>query len=126
MRSTLSLSGSASSRPRRRRPSRCPDRKRLELAKSLAMRPRVLMLDEVNAGLNTGEIDSALDLIRRISANGVTIVIIEHLMKVVFSLSHRILVLHQGALISQGKPSEVAEDERVIRAYLGTQVRGSP
>jgi branched-chain amino acid transport system ATP-binding protein len=102
-----------------------PDRKRLELAKSLAMRPRVLMLDEVNAGLNTGEIDSALELIRRISANGVTIVIIEHLMKVVFSLSHRILVLHQGALISQGKPSEVAEDERVIRAYLGTRFADS-
>jgi branched-chain amino acid transport system ATP-binding protein len=98
-----------------------PDRKRLELAKSLAMRPRVLMLDEVNAGLNSGEIDAALALIRRISANGVTILIIEHLMKVVFSLSHRIFVLHQGALISQGKPSEVAEDERVIRAYLGTR-----
>ena len=71
------------------------------------MRPRVLMLDEVNAGLNSGEIDAALDLIRRISASGVTIVIIEHLMKVVLSLSHRILVLHQGALISQGKPGEV-------------------
>ena len=98
-----------------------PDRKRLELAKGLAMRPRVLMLDEVNAGLNSSEIDSALELIRRISANGVTIIIIEHLMKVVFSLSHRIFVLHQGALISQGKPSEVAADERVIRAYLGTR-----
>jgi branched-chain amino acid transport system ATP-binding protein len=98
-----------------------PDRKRLELAKSLAMHPRVLMLDEVNAGLNTGEIDAALDLIRRISARGVTIVIIEHLMKVVFALSHRICVLHQGALISQGKPAEVAKDERVIRAYLGTR-----
>jgi len=98
-----------------------PDRKRLELAKSLAMHPRVLMLDEVNAGLNTGEIDAALDMIRRISARGVTIVIIEHLMKVVFALSHRICVLHQGALISQGKPAEVAKDERVIRAYLGTR-----
>jgi branched-chain amino acid transport system ATP-binding protein len=98
-----------------------PDRKRLELAKSLAMRPRVLMLDEVNAGLNSGEIDAALDLIRRISAGGVTIVLIEHLMKVVFSLSHRILVLHHGALISQGRPDEVAADENVIRAYLGTR-----
>jgi len=98
-----------------------PDRKRLELAKSLAMRPRVLMLDEVNAGLNTGEIDAALDLIRRISARGVTIVLIEHLMQVVLSLSHRVLVLHHGALISQGKPHEVVEDETVIRAYLGTR-----
>jgi branched-chain amino acid transport system ATP-binding protein len=98
-----------------------PDRKRLELAKSLAMKPRVLMLDEVNAGLNSGEIGAALDLIRRISARGVTIVLIEHLMKVVFSLSHRILVLHHGALICQGKPAEVAADENVIRAYLGSR-----
>jgi branched-chain amino acid transport system ATP-binding protein len=98
-----------------------PDRKRLELAKGLAMRPRVLMLDEVNAGLNSGEIDAALDLIRRVSARGVTIIIVEHLMKVIFSLSDRVLVLHQGALISQGKPAEVAEDENVIRAYLGSR-----
>jgi branched-chain amino acid transport system ATP-binding protein len=98
-----------------------PDRKRLELAKSLAMQPRVLLLDEVNAGLNSGEIDAAVDLIRRIAARGVTIVIIEHLMKVVLSLSQRILVMHHGALISQGPPAEVVEDERVIRAYLGTR-----
>jgi branched-chain amino acid transport system ATP-binding protein len=98
-----------------------PDRKRLELAKSIAMNPRVLLLDEVNAGLNSSEIDSALDLIRRISAQGVTILIIEHLMKVVFSLSHRILVLHHGALISEGTPDAVARDERVIQAYLGTR-----
>jgi branched-chain amino acid transport system ATP-binding protein len=98
-----------------------PDRKRLELAKSLAMKPRVLLLDEVNAGLGTGEIDAALDLIRRISAKGITILIIEHLMKVVFSLSHRLLVLHHGALISEGRPDVVARDERVIRAYLGAK-----
>ena len=98
-----------------------PGRKRLELAKSLAMKPKVLLLDEVNAGLNTGEIEHALTLMRAIADRGITILIIEHLMKVVFSLSHRIFVLHQGALISQGKPSEVAEDERVIRAYLGTR-----
>ena len=98
-----------------------PDRKRLELAKSIAMNPRVLLLDEVNAGLNSGEIDAALDLIRRISAQGVTILIIEHLMKVVFSLSHRILVLHHGALISQGTPDAVARDQRVIEAYLGSK-----
>jgi branched-chain amino acid transport system ATP-binding protein len=98
-----------------------PDRKRLELAKSLAMRPRLLMLDEVNAGLNSGEIDAALDLIRSIAASGVTIIVIEHLMKVVLSLSHRVFVLHHGALISHGKPSDVVEDDRVIRAYLGTK-----
>jgi branched-chain amino acid transport system ATP-binding protein len=85
------------------------------------MNPRVMLLDEVNAGLSSGEIDAALDLIRRISSRGITIVIIEHLMKVVFSLSHRILVLHHGALISEGKPDMVASDERVIRAYLGSK-----
>lgn len=98
-----------------------PNRKRLELAKSLAMKPKVLMLDEVNAGLNAGEIDGALDLIRKISASGVTILLIEHLMKVVMSLSQRILVLHHGELISQGAPEAVVADETVIEAYLGAK-----
>ena len=96
-----------------------PDRKRLELAKSLAMGPRVLLLDEVNAGLNTGEIGAALDLIRRIAARGVTIVVIEHLMKVIFALSRRILVLHHGRLIASGSPEAVAADPQVVAAYLG-------
>jgi branched-chain amino acid transport system ATP-binding protein len=98
-----------------------PNRKRLELAKSLAMNPRILMLDEVNAGLNASEIDGALDLIRQVSARGITIILIEHLMKVVFSLSHRVLVLHHGELIAQGKPDDVAANERVIEAYLGSK-----
>lgn len=96
-------------------------RKRLELAKSLAMNPRVLLLDEVNAGLNAGEIDAALDLIRQISKRGVTIMIIEHLMKVVLNLCTEIFVLHHGELISQGTPKQVIEDEVVIEAYLGTK-----
>jgi len=97
------------------------NRKRLELAKSLAMEPRVLLLDEVNAGLNASEIDAALDLIRNISDRGVTIMIIEHLMKVVLNLCDHIFVLHQGALISQGTPDQVIEDEAVIEAYLGSK-----
>ena len=97
------------------------NRKRLELAKSLAMEPRVLLLDEVNAGLNASEIDAALDLIRKISDRGVTIMIIEHLMKVVLNLCSKIFVLHQGALISQGTPDQVIEDEAVIEAYLGSK-----
>ena len=96
-------------------------RKRLELAKSLAMKPRLLMLDEVNAGLNPTEIAEALAMIRKIANLGVTIIVIEHLMKVVLSISHRLIVLHHGQLIAQGEPREVMSDKRVIEAYLGSK-----
>ncbi len=99
-------------------------RKRLELAKSLAMRPRLLMLDEVNAGLNPSEIDEALGIIKRISASGVTILVVEHLMKVVLSISQRIVVLHHGQLIAEGEPRAVLADKAVIEAYLGTRYAG--
>ncbi len=94
-------------------------RKRLELARALAMKPRLIMLDEVNAGLNTAEIDEALALIRRIAAKGITIVIIEHLMKVVLGVSTRIAVLHHGRLIADGAPEAVVRDKEVVAAYLG-------
>ena len=94
-------------------------RKRLELAKSLAMRPKLLLLDEVNAGLNATEVEHALSLIRAISARGVTVLIIEHLMKVVLSVCTRIVVLHHGELIAQGDPQHIVKDPRVIQAYLG-------
>ena len=98
-----------------------PSRKRLELAKSLAMKPKLLLLDEVNAGLNSAEIGGAIELIRAIAQRGVTILLIEHLMKVVFSLCDELLVLHHGELIARGEPQAVASDERVIEAYLGTR-----
>jgi branched-chain amino acid transport system ATP-binding protein len=94
-------------------------RKRLELAKSMAMAPKVLMLDEVNAGLNASEIDGALTLIRKIAERGITILIIEHLMKVVMSLAERVLVLHHGQLIAEGSPTEIVRNTKVVEAYLG-------
>ena len=94
-------------------------RKRLELAKGLAMRPKVLLLDEVNAGLNATEVDHALHLIRAIAAQGITVLIIEHLMKVVLTLCTRIVVLHHGELIATGDPASIVKDPRVVQAYLG-------
>lgn len=94
-------------------------RKRLELAKSLALKPRLLFLDEVNAGLNPAEVEHALSLIQQIAASGVTIVLIEHLMKVVVNSCTRVMVLHQGQLIANGTPQEVVANEKVIEAYLG-------
>jgi len=94
-------------------------RKRLELAKSLAMQPALLMLDEVNAGLHGGELSETIKLIHDLANSGLTILIIEHLMKVVISLCNEIAVLHHGQLIASGPSDEIINDPRVIEAYLG-------
>ena len=95
------------------------DARRLELAKALAMQPRVLLLDEVMAGLRPREIDGALDLIRSLSDEGMTILVVEHVMKAILSISDSVLVMHEGPALGHGKPQAVMEDERVIEAYLG-------
>jgi branched-chain amino acid transport system ATP-binding protein len=96
-------------------------RKRLELAKALAMRPKLLFLDEVNAGLNSAEVERATSLIHRLAADGITIVMVEHLMKVVLNVCTRIVVLHNGMLIADGAPRDVINNPAVVDAYLGQQ-----
>jgi branched-chain amino acid transport system ATP-binding protein len=96
-----------------------PDRKRLEVARALAMRPRLLLLDEVMAGLNAVEVEQALEMIRRVRASGITIVLIEHVMKVIVGVCTRALVLNFGRTLVEGPPSDVLRDKRVIEAYLG-------
>ncbi len=95
------------------------DRKRLELARCLATDPELLLLDEVVAGATPAEASAMMDLIRKIRDNGITILMVEHVMRVVMGLSHRVLVLHHGETIAMGKPEAVSKDPTVLKAYLG-------
>jgi branched-chain amino acid transport system ATP-binding protein len=96
-------------------------RKRLELAKALATDPKLLLLDEVMAGLNPAEIDEIIPIIRGIRQSGITILLIEHVMRAVMSVCDRLVVLDAGKLIAAGTPAAVASDPQVIRAYLGAR-----
>ncbi len=94
-------------------------RKRLELARALVMEPKLLLLDEVMAGLNQREVEDLMQMIVEINRKGIAILMIEHVMKAVMGISHRIMVLHHGKRIALGSPREIAEDEKVIESYLG-------
>jgi branched-chain amino acid transport system ATP-binding protein len=96
-------------------------RKRLEVARALATRPRLLLLDEVMAGLNPTELGGMVELIRRLHADGLTLIVIEHIMAAMMRLAQRILVLHHGEAIAQGAPAAITQDRRVVDAYLGEE-----
>jgi branched-chain amino acid transport system ATP-binding protein len=97
------------------------DARRLELAKALSMKPRLLLLDEVMAGLRPAEIQPALDLIASLKEEGVTVLVVEHVMKAIMAVSDSLLVMNEGEELAQGDPETVMKDERVIEAYLGTR-----
>ena len=99
-----------------------PDRKRLEVARALATQPRLLLLDEVMAGLRPTETDVMVNAFRRLNAEqSVTILLIEHVMRAVMALAQRVYVLHHGEIISQGTPQQVTQDPRVLQSYLGAE-----
>ena len=96
------------------------DQRRLELARALATEPRLLLLDEVMAGLNPAEIDQAVALVGKLSKRGLTIIIVEHVMRAIMAVARHIVVLDHGQKIAEGSPKEMVEKPEVIRAYLGS------
>ncbi|HET6610041.1 MAG TPA: ABC transporter ATP-binding protein [Rhodopila sp.] len=100
-----------------------PGRKRLEIARALATEPKLLLLDEALAGLTPAEVRLAIELVRRIKGQGITIIIVEHIMEVILSLAERAVVFHQGKVIARGAPRAVVDDPAVVAAYLGHHMK---
>lgn len=98
-------------------------RKRLEIARSLATKPKLLLLDETAAGLNPAEVEQAIEIIKKIRDSGITIIIVEHIMRVIMTISDRILAINHGMVIAEGTPAEVAANSEVVKAYLGEDYR---
>jgi branched-chain amino acid transport system ATP-binding protein len=98
------------------------DQRRLEMARALATQPRLLLLDEVMAGLNPSEIDQAVALVGKLAARGLAIVIVEHVMRAIMAVARHIVVLDHGQKIAEGTPKEIVENPEVVRAYLGSYV----
>jgi len=102
------------------------DQRRLEMARALATEPKILLLDEVMAGLNPAEIDQAVALVKKLASRGLTIVIVEHVMRAIMAVAKHIVVLDHGQKIAEGSPKEIVENPEVIRAYLGSYVHTPP
>lgn len=97
------------------------DRKRLEIARALATRPKLLLLDEMMGGLNSAEVEDAMRLVWQIRDSGVTLIVVEHVMRAVMGISDRVVVLNVGEKIAEGTPREIVDNERVVEAYLGEE-----
>lgn len=102
-----------------------PEKRRLEMARALATQPQLLLLDEVMTGLTPSEAKAGVELIRKVRTQGVTIIMVEHVMEIVMPLVDRAVVLHLGKLLAEGKPSDVVRDDKVITAYLGERHRAA-